>query len=129
MSPETATHIDGLRLVRWLEDDVRALDAARLEAMGDRFGRMIRGWKEGRVSSVYAVDETLCALGVCLGEVPAEFYCEDPRIGKTGKALSPEKKASIVKLCRLDWTRREVACILGVDATTVERHMRKAATA
>lgn len=131
VDPTTAGWIDGGKLVHWLEHDRRTIDTEHTEDFGDRFGRMIRGWKtEGRRTRVHAVDEFLCAIGVCLGEIPEDFYCTDPRAGKAPhSAVTPEQSEQIVNLRRLGWTHREIAAMAGVTPRTVSRHLRGAGLA
>jgi len=129
MSDQLPAWINGAQLLSWLEHDRRAIDTTDIKWLDDRFERMVRRWKEeGTRSRVHDVDEFLCSIDVCLGEVPEEFYCEDPRAKKgPWKPVTPEKSERIAKLRELGWTVREIAAMVGVTRRTVERHARKAA--
>lgn len=126
MSPETAMWVDGAKLVRWLEDDLHLIDDEQLGAHGRRWERSVRAWKnEGRRAHIYTVDEFLCTLGVCLGEMPDEFWVDESVRGNAAE-IDDTMKLRILKLWDLGWAKNEIAAIVGVGRDTVRRHVRKA---
>jgi len=129
MSDQLLDWIDGARLLRWLEEDRRAIKPNQTADDFGRHGRMVRSWRtENRKTRVHIVDEFLCSIDVCLGEVPDDCFCEDPRFHKVPHVpVSSEKSERIAKLRELGWTVGEIAAMVGVTRRTAERHSRKAA--
>ena len=121
----TAEYMDGAGVIAWLEERHLLDTGESLTYLGERFRNAVHRWKSSHnVASVYLVDELLCSLGVCLGELPDELYRNGPVPG--GRSLDDGVRERIVALRRLKWTQREIAAIVGVDQKTVRVYLRKA---
>lgn len=124
MSPATASYLDGPRLVAWLHR-IGALEGYGSVQLGRRGEVRIRRWRDGGAASIGVADELLCSLGVCLGEVPDEFYRDPPADGWT-RRLGAEEIERILALHDDGLTFAEIGRQVGCDGKTAKSHVLKA---
>lgn len=126
MNPETAQWLDGPKLVAWLKR-LHILTDPALQ-VGGNHASTLRKWELGVAASVYTADTVLHKLGVCLGEIPDEFYREPPdrTTNKTGKPISSEKVAQIRRLRRRGLSFAEIGRRVGVSGKSAARYGRAA---
>jgi hypothetical protein len=121
VSPETATYLDGARFVEWLEDRrlINPVETLRGQ-VGDRWESTVRRWRN-RPAQVYVVDQFLCSIGVCLGELPDDLYCEPPKRGR-GKRITPQKARRIRQLASEGVSYAEIGRRLHICHKTAAVH-------
>jgi hypothetical protein len=126
MSPESAEWIDGPRLVAWCEG-LAVIDLEDLKTqIGSRWETRVRAWRDGGAAHVYTVDEFLCSRGVCLGEMPDEFWRDPPSRSAQAVEIPKEKSERILRLFKLGWNYADIGRIVGCDKKTARSHVRKA---
>lgn len=129
MNPATARYLDGPKLVDWLRR-LRILEEDLRVQVGDRWEVRIRRWADGSAASVFIADELLCSLGVCLGEVPDDFYREPPRRGAGDfTPIGGRKINRILDLRKDGLSFAEIGRRVGCDSKTAKAHVLKAGLA
>lgn len=114
--------LDGPKLVTWLEET--GILTCPTVQLGEDECR-IRRWRDGCAASYYAADRILCKLGVCIGELPEDFYRERPENGRRAPIDAATKKR-MVRLYRKHGNFAAVARVVGRGEKTVARYVREA---
>lgn len=125
MNPVVATHIDGPALIPWLAHRLGMPVGELSSFVGRRWETRIHRWRKGTAAKVETVDELLCELNVCLGEIPDDFYRDRPKIDFS--PIPPETVTRIVELGSAgEHTLTEIAREVGASRATVRDRLAKA---
>ena len=129
MNPLDAKHLDGPKVVEWLEER-NLLKPTREAAVGKNLAYRLRHWEKGAAAEVYAVDRLMCRVGRALGELPDDFYREPPAHWKGGikRAMSDEKVELIHALAADEsLTYTQIGDRVGCNRRTVAKYLKAVA--
>lgn len=119
----TATHLDGPKLVEWLESEHLVTEEYEPGQVSKTQRDTLNRWRRGRPADVGVADRLLIDLGRHIEELPDDVFL-DRRRGE----VDHETRDRILELHENgSWSRREIGAIVGVSPQTVSRHIRRAA--